>query len=137
MSQAGGFAAAWEHGSCQNDQGGMTGDEAMRAAEGVPGKEMFQSSSLDWLWHTEDLVVKGDGRTGSHVNLRHDDTDIGAVICDEDGIRRLLGLPRYLPLDKVFLTWERDKIGQGGLGIEQHGSRRRAAQGWASIGARH
>ena len=53
----------------------------MRAAETYQGGNV--SKQLDWLWHTGCLVVEDDGRTGSDVNLRHDDAGIGAVICDQ------------------------------------------------------
>lgn len=108
----------------------------MRAAETCQGGNV--SKQLDWLRHTGYFVVEDDGRTGCDVNLRHDDAGIGAVICDQTAPVDCVGCQGILfRFVKVFLTWKIDMIGQGGLGTEQHGSRRRAAQGWASISARH
>ena len=93
MPQAGGIAAAWEHSSCQNGRGGMTGDEAC----GQPRRtreETFQSSStgcgiLDawWLKTTDepeamsiyDMTMQASGL--SFATRRY---------------RRLRGMPRYL-----------------------------------------
>lgn len=116
----------------------MTGDEAMRAAESVPAREeTFQSSSTGygipdaWCSKTTDepeaMSIYDMTMQASGLSFATKTAPVDCVGCQ--GI-----LFRFV---KVFLTWKIDMIGQGGLGSEQHGSRRRAAQGWASIGARH
>lgn len=84
----------------------------MRAAETSQGGNV--SKQLDWLRHTGCLVVEDNGRTGSDVNLRHDDAGIGAVICDQTAPVDCVGCQGILfRFVKVFLTWKRDMIGQG------------------------